>query len=344
MGYGRRQDFPMRGVIGVKVLLALFVAVLVTFSLALLFGGGAAEAQEEPAPSSEPAPASSKPALQPSGGGGGATEPASEPEPAPEPAPSEPAPEPAPEPVASEPAPTSSAADGLAASLARVADEVVERVTDMVKALLNADKAASNAVMELMEQLGDVVSALLGGNGASWSGEDLIGHVASVVSKMAQAVAGVLGALLGGEDGVPAAPPDYYHLVTQPLAAFYHYYELPTAELVERATAATDELAKAVGVALRGAGVAPNQEPAGVPAPPPAAPPLVPVAPRPVAPGGYSSSFLGASGSAADAFQLLFAVLVVLSVAVLKGGRLSWLGRKSHGPPTAIVLAIERPG
>jgi hypothetical protein len=265
------------------------------------------------------------------------------PEPAPEPVASEPAPEPAPEPVASEPAPTSSAADGLAASVARVADEVVERVTDMVKALLNADKAASNAVMELMEQVGDVVSALLGGNGASWSGEDLIGHVASVVSKMAQAVAGVLGALLGGEDGVPA-PADYYHLVTQPLAAFYHYYEPPTAELVERAAAATGELAKAVGGALRGAGVAPNQEPAGVPAPPPAAPPLVPVAPRPVAPGGYSSSFLGASGSAADAFQLLFAVLVVLSVAVLKGGRLSWLGRESHGPPTAIVLAIERPG
>ena len=57
----------MSGVIGVKVLLAFFVVVLVTFSLDLLFGGGAAEAQEEPAPSSEPAPASSEPAPQPSG-------------------------------------------------------------------------------------------------------------------------------------------------------------------------------------------------------------------------------------------------------------------------------------
>jgi hypothetical protein len=246
--------------------------------------------------------------------------------------------------VASELAPTSSAADDLAASVARVADEVVERVTDMVKALLNADNAVSNAVTELMEQVGDAVSALLGGNGASWSGEDLIGQVASVVSKMAQALAGVLGALLGGEDGVPAAPADYYNLLTQPLAAFYHHYEPPTAELLERTPAAAGELAQALGEALRGAGVAPNQEPARVPAPPPAAPPLVPVAPPPVAPGGYSSSFLGASGSAADAFQLLFAVLVVLSVALLKGGRLSWLGRESHGPPTAIVLAIERPG
>jgi hypothetical protein len=214
----------------------------------------------------------------------------------------------------------------------------------MVKALLNADNAVSNAVTELMEQVGDVMSTLLGGNGASWTGEHLIGQLASVVSKMAQAVAGVLGALLAGEDAAPAAPAAYYHQVPQPLAAFYHHYEPPTAELVERAAAATGELAQAVGEVLHGAGVAPNQEPAGVPAPTPVAPPLVPVAPPPGAPGGYSSSFLGVSGSAADAFQLLFAVLVVVSVALLKGGRLSWLGRESHGPPTAIVLAIERPG
>jgi hypothetical protein len=111
-------------------------------------------------------------------------------------------------------------------------------------------------------------------------------------------------------------------------------------ELIERSAAAVGELAQAAGRAL-GGGVAPNQ--AGVPATPPAAPPPVPVAP-PVPPVGYSSSLLVASGSAADAFQLLFAVLALFSVALLQGGRLSWLRRESHGPPTAVVLAIERPG
>jgi hypothetical protein len=110
-------------------------------------------------------------------------------------------------------------------------------------------------------------------------------------------------------------------------------------ELIERSAAAVGELAQAAGRAL--GGVAPNE--AGVPATPPAAPPPVPVAP-PVPPVGYSSSLLVASGSAADAFQLLFAVLALFSVALLQGGRLSWLRRESHGPPTAVVLAIERPG
>jgi hypothetical protein len=246
------------------------------------------------------------------------------------------------DPVASEPAPTSSAADGLAASVARLADEVVEQVTGMVKALLNADEGASKAVKELIEQVGDVVSALLGGNGASWSAEELIGRMANAVSKLAEAVGGVLGGLVGGE-GAPTAPAYYYRLVAQPLSAFYYDYERVTAGLIERTAAATGELAQTVGEALSGGGVAPNQE-ARVPATPPAAPPLVPFAPLPVAPGSYSSSFLGASGSGAEAFQLLFALLVVFSVALWRGGRLSWLRRTSHGPPTAIVLAIERPG
>jgi hypothetical protein len=75
----------------------------------------------------------------------------------------------------------------------------------------------------------------------------------------------------------------------------------------------------------------------------PAAPPPVPAAP-PVLPLAYSSSLLVASGTAADAFQSLFAVLALFSIALLQGGRLSWLRRESHGPPTAVVLAIERPG
>jgi hypothetical protein len=34
----------------------------------------------------------------------------------------------------------------------------------------------------------------------------------------------------------------------------------------------------------------------------------------------------------------------VFSVALLQGGRLSWLRREAHGPPAAFTLAIERPG
>jgi hypothetical protein len=257
----------------------------------------------------------------------------------------------------------------------RLADEVVEQVTDMVKALLNADEGASKAVKELIEQVGDLVSALLGGNGASGSAEELIGRVASAVSKLAEAVAGVLDGLLGGEDGAPTpykglieqvanvvgdlaqalggllgvvgggspAPTDYYYLAGQPLVAFYYDYQQVTAELIERAAAATGELAQTVSGALSGGGVAPNQE-ARVPATPPAVPPLVPVAPLPVAPVGYSSSVLVGSGSGAEAFQLLFAILVVFSVALWRGGRLSWLRRASHGPPSAFIVAIERPG
>jgi hypothetical protein len=167
----------------------------------------------------------------------------------------------------------------------------------------------------------------------------LIERVANVVADVAQELGGLLG-LVGGSP----APDDYHHLVAQPLAAFYHDYEQASAELTERAAsaaaAAAGELGRVASGALSGDGVAaPSREAGGVPA----TPPLVPVAP-PVAPGGYSSSFLVGSGSGADAFQLLFAVLVVFSVALLKGGRLSWLRREAHGPPSAFTLAIERPG
>ena len=264
----------------------------------------------------------------------------------------------------SDPTP-STAADNLAA-VAQIADDAVESVTDVVQASTGAE--AASKVKEQVEQVGDLVNALLGGNGSSGSLQGLMEHVANAVDDQVQAN----GGMLGGDDGAPApvqvagglvsmvgdltralgeahgslegvgvvpAPADHY-LSAQPLAAFFYGYEQATTELIERSAAAVGELAQAAGRAL-GSSVAPNQ--AGVPATPPATPPPVPVAP-PVPPVGYSSSLLVASGSAADAFQLLFAVLALFSVALLQGGRLSWLRRESHGPPTAVVLAIERPG
>jgi hypothetical protein len=254
--------------------------------------------------------------------------------------------------AASEPAP-SPAADSLAASVARLA-EAVDRVTDVVKALFGAE-GVSKAVKDLIEQVGGLVSALLGGNGASDSSEGLIGRVSHAVGELAQGFGGVFGGLLGGDgDGAPA--PAGYYLSAQPLAAFYYEYEQSyeqsTTALIEWSAAEVSELARMAGGALGGSGgLSPNQG-AGKPATPPVSPPvtppvaplpLVPVAP-PFTPVGYSTSFLGASGSAPDVFLLLFAVLAVFSVALLQGGRLSWLRRESHGPPTAVVLAIERPG
>jgi hypothetical protein len=201
----------------------------------------------------------------------------------------------------------------------------------------------ASAVSDLAQAIGGVFGGLLGGeDGASTPFQGLIGRVASVMGDLAQPLGEALSGLLGG-GGIPA-PADYYHLAAQPLAAFHYDYEQASSGLIERsagaAAAAAGELAQTAGRALGGGGVAPNQEAGGGL---PATPPLVPVAP-PVAPGGYSSSFLVGSGSGAEAFPLLFAILVVFSVALWRGGRLSWLRRESHGPPTAFTLAIERPG
>jgi hypothetical protein len=231
----------------------------------------------------------------------------------------------------------STAADNLAASVAKIADDAVESVTDVVQASIGAEGASK--VNEQIEQVGDLVNALPGGNGSSGSHEGLMEHVANAVGDPVLAIGGMLGGLLGRDDGAPI--PDNYYLAVQPLGAFYYDYEQTSTELMGRTAAAVGELDQAVGRVLSGSGgVAPNQ--AGVPATP-AAPPPVPAAP-PVLPLGYSSSLLVASGSAAEAFQLLFAALALFSIALLQGGRLSWLRRESHGPPTAVVLAIERPG
>jgi hypothetical protein len=232
----------------------------------------------------------------------------------------------------------STAADNLAAAVVKIADDAAESVTDGVQASIGAEGASK--VKVLIEQVGDLVNARPGGNGSgSGSHQGLMEHFANAGGDLVQASGGMLGGLLGREDGAPI--PDNDNLAVQPLAAFYYDYEQTSTELMGRTAAAVGELAQAVGRVINSSGgVAPNQ--VGVPATP-AAPPPVPAAP-PVLPLAYSSSLLVASGTAADAFQSLFAVLALFSIALLQGGRLSWLRRESHGPPTAVVLAIERPG
>ena len=227
----------------------------------------------------------------------------------------------------------STAADNPAAAVAKGEDDAVVSFIDVVQGSIAAEWASK--VKELIEQIGDLMNALPGGNGSSGSHQGLMEHVANAGGDPVQAI----GGMLGRDDGAPI--PDNYYIAVQPLAAFYYDYEQTSTELMGRTAAAVGELDQAVGRMLSGSGgVAPNQ--AGVPATP-AAPPPVPAAP-PVLPLGYSSSLHVASGSAADAFQLLFAALALFSIALLQGGRLSWLRRESHGPPTAVVLAIERPG
>jgi len=201
---------------------------------------------------------------------------------------------------------------------------------------------SSKRVADVVERVTEMLGMLLSGEDAPKQAKNLVERVGSVVANLAQA----LGALLQGGDD---APYPFSDSMTQPLLALYRLPEW-TSELLERAgAAAANVVAQSSGGSV-GAGGAPHQThkssfPAPV-APPPVAPlPVAPQLPIPVAPGGYSpSSLLLGSGSGADAFQLPFAVLVLLSVALLKGGRLSWLRRESHGPPAALALAIERPG
>jgi hypothetical protein len=196
----------------------------------------------------------------------------------------------------------------------------------------------------LAQALGDALGALVGGGGSSAPYGQLFEGVGAAVADVARALGDTLGALVGGDGTThPLSGP-----VAQPLLALHGFPERAS-ELLQGAGDAVTNLAQATG-GLLGGGGEPHQAHKPIPAPAapaPAAPPPVapPLLPAPVAPGGYSSSsVLVGSGSAGDAFHLLFAVLAVFSVALLQGGRLSWLRRESHGPPTAFTLAIERPG
>jgi len=102
------------------------------------------------------------------------------------------------------------------------------------------------------------------------------------------------------------------------------------------------ELSQVLGQMLGGSSGTPT--PSGGPGAPPAVPPpAVPAVPSGPAPASYFS-FLGASGSAADAFPLLLAVLCSLAVALLQGGKLSYLFGPGRLRSTALRLTVERPG
>jgi uncharacterized membrane protein YtjA (UPF0391 family) len=223
----------------------------------------------------------------------------------------------------------------------------VEKIGEMLSALLGADKPAK-PVEKLLEQVGAMVAdlaqalgTLLGGGGTPGPDGKLLEQVGAVVANLARGLGNALGWMLAGGGDVPYPASNS---MAQTLLAFYGLPDR-AAELLERSGAALADLAQATGGAL---GTGGSQHLTHKPFAPPVAPvPVAPPLPVPVAPGGpapASSFFGGASATSAGAIQLPFAMLVLFSVALLQGGRLSRLRRESHGPPTALVLAIERPG
>jgi hypothetical protein len=218
---------------------------------------------------------------------------------------------------------------------------------------------ASDLTSGLAQAVTGALGALLGGgDGHPAPAGQLIERVAGVVGNLTQTVGEALGALLvpgGGGAPDPAGNP-----VAQPVAFLYErttgLYERTT-ELFGRGGELVGQMAQMVQApdqALSGGGLPNQQQQAGgEPVAPaePVAPPDAPLpAVPPLAPGGgsapvgYSSSFLGASGSSGDAFQLLFAILILFSVALLQGGKTSWHRREPLRPSSALRLAVERPG
>jgi hypothetical protein len=227
---------------------------------------------------------------------------------------------------------------------------------------------------DLASNVAQALGAMLGGGEAPKPIKDAIERVADVVGTLVQA----LGALLGG-DGAPAPIGDRVGEAVAALAgrvgamaseltqalwtllgeggsldlvttngvaqAPAFLYERATA-LVERGGELVGELTQAAAGALYGSGAAPERT-SGSPVGTPIAPiPAVPATPGggPAAPLSGYSSFANASGSSADGFQPLFAVVVLVALALLQGGKLFWANRESLGPTSAHILAIERPG
>jgi hypothetical protein len=243
--------------------------------------------------------------------------------------------------------------DVVESSLEQAA-HVVKHLGEAISVLLNVQDAPKS-VKDLIHQvgavvanvaraLGDAIGALMGGGGSHgpYYGQ-LIHQVGAVVANVARALDDAIGALMGGGDGAPyplGGYPVISDVAARPLLALYG--------LPERVGVALSNLAQAAGGSL-GAGEASHQTHQthrSLPAAPTAPLPLAPSLPAPGAPGGYSLSSLvgGSAGPGGNAFPLLFAVMVLFSGALLRGGRLSWLRRESHGPPKALALAIERPG
>jgi hypothetical protein len=202
-------------------------------------------------------------------------------------------------------------------------------VTNLAEALT---ERAADVLGGLVGALSDALGGLLGGHGNHHPASRLIETVADVASRLVRALGHALGALLGGG----AAPAPASNHMTQPLG-FSSYSERVT-EFIERTT-------DAVGGALLGSGEAPHQlanKPGTPPLSPPPAVPSPSGAPGAPAPASYSS-FIGASGSSADAFPPLFAILLLFSMALLQGDKLLYR-REPLRPRSALRLAVERPG
>jgi hypothetical protein len=237
-----------------------------------------------------------------------------------------------------------------------LASDLAQAVTRALGALVGGADGAPKPVKEMIEQVASVVGNLaqaLGallldsGDGHPAPAGQLIERVAGVVGNLAQTVGEALGAPLalgGGE------PPDLAtnNPLAQPVAFLYER----TTELFRGGGELVGQVVRAAQEALSG-GLANQQQTGGEPVAPgePSTPPAAPLpAVPPLAPGGgsapvgYASSFLGASGSSSGAFELLFAVLILFSVTLLQGGKLSWLRREPLRPSSALRLAVERPG
>jgi hypothetical protein len=247
-------------------------------------------------------------------------------------------------------------AERLANVAERVAD-VVQRVRDVLGGLLSAD-GASNPVKDLLERVGNVVadvaqalSTLLGARGPPGPDGKLLERVGAVVADVAQAMSKALGEALGTllpGASEPTGPATYG--VVLPLA----FNGLPerTTELLEQTVGtAMPRVAQATEDALRAGGSAhPTDKSVASPAAPllPEAPlPETPSLPVPIAPGGgapASSSYFGTSMSSATALQLPFAILVLISGALLQGGKFVCQRREPLRPHSALQLAAERPG
>jgi hypothetical protein len=273
--------------------------------------------------------------------------------------------------VLKDPEPTSTAV-AIAATVARLVDDLIETSSEGVADIVEeAGDVARSLVQAAQEALGALVA--VGADGVPEPVKELLKDAAGLVADLAHALDEALGEALGAlvavrADGVPEpvkellkdaaglatdltdgigtllggseASDSAGNPMTRPLGFFYPYFERVVEVLSARSFDALGDLAQSAGEP--GLGAAPHGSGDKQGAPPVAPTPAVPGAPGGTAPASYSAS-LGAAGSSADAFQLLCAVLVAFSIALLRGGKL-WYHREPLGPRWLLRSALERPG
>jgi hypothetical protein len=271
-------------------------------------------------------------------------------------------------------------AEDLATAVAE-ATTIAEAVDDLLEASTEGATALAERVGDIASNVARALGGLLGGGGAPKPVKDVIEHVADVVGNLVQALGTLLGgdggpapadggqlgemvAALAGRVGTMAN--ELAHTLGElmgggggsldpvPTAVTIGGAAQVPAFLYERATGLVEGVGQQVAGltqeaagSLQVGGTAHDERTGGSPVSPPVAPiPVVPASsggggPAPLA--GYSS-FFGVSGTGADAFQLLFAVVELFALALLQGGKLFWYNRDFLRPSSALVAAIERPG